>query len=124
MDMLNILLLAKGYPSIKVGIGISTAQELVVKAGRRDVGIHSNVCIGSAVTKSSNLSSLGFKNGLEPIVISSCTHNNIIEKLVNIYGEGSRSWFTIHTEPQYETYYDANIVKSEFEKWIYKGMKE
>ena len=39
MGKLNELLKKRSLPQIKVGIGMSTAQELVVKAGRKDVGI-------------------------------------------------------------------------------------
>jgi peptidyl-tRNA hydrolase len=35
MKMLNKLLDEKGFSRISVGIGVSTAQELVVKAGRK-----------------------------------------------------------------------------------------
>ena len=40
---------------------MSTAQELVIKAGRKDVGINSKVGLGKAVTRASNFSSLGNK---------------------------------------------------------------
>lgn len=62
LKMLNKLLQKRDYPTIRAGIGMSTAQELVIKAGRKDVGINNKVWIGSAVTKASNLSSLGSKN--------------------------------------------------------------
>ena len=39
MKMLNQLLEDAGYPTIKVGVGVSSAQELVVKAGRKNVGM-------------------------------------------------------------------------------------
>ncbi len=61
MKMLNKLLAERSLSKIRVGIGMSTAQELVVKAGRKDVGINSKVWIGKAVTRASNLSSLGNK---------------------------------------------------------------
>lgn len=124
MKMLNILLKDKNYPTISVGIGISSAQELVVKAGRKDVGINSKVWIGDAVTKSSNLASLGSKNGLKAIVISSCTHSNIIDKFVRKNGEEARSWFTCHSDAKHGTYYDASIIKTEFDKWINDGMED
>lgn len=82
MKMLNKLLDEKGFSRISVGIGVSTAQELVVKAGRKDVGINNSVWIGDAVTKASNLSSLGNKNGYKSIVLSSLTHSNIIDLLL------------------------------------------
>lgn len=124
MKMLNKLLEQKGFPSISVGIGISSSQELVVKAGRKDVGINNKVWIGNAVTTASNLSSLGNKNGLKPIVISSLTYYNIIDILVEKDGEEARSWFKERYHPEYGTYYDANIIKVDFNNWINDGMKD
>lgn len=43
MKMLNQLFREHNLPEIKVGIGMSTAQELVVKAGRKGVGINSKI---------------------------------------------------------------------------------
>ena len=39
--MLNNLLINKGYKTIRVGIGVSSAQELIIKAGRKNTGINS-----------------------------------------------------------------------------------
>ena len=50
LKMLNNLLALKKYPTIAVGIGVGTAEELIVKAGRKDVGINNPVWIGDAVT--------------------------------------------------------------------------
>ena len=122
MNMLNKLLVEKGYPTISVGIGMSTAKELVVKAGRKDVGINSKVWIGKAVTKASNLSSLGSKNGLRTLVYSESSYNNFIDKLIEEDGEKAKSWFTKHATIDYGTYYDASIIKLTFDKWIEEGM--
>jgi class 3 adenylate cyclase len=122
MKMLNKLLSDKNYPTISVGIGMSTAEELVVKAGREDVGINSKVWIGKAVTTASNLSSLGSKNGLKQIVFSSCSYNNFIDELVSRSGEKAKEWFTQRYSSSYGTYYDANIVKTDFDDWIDEGM--
>lgn len=122
MKMLNKLLEDKGYPTIEVGIGMSTAQELVVKAGRKDVGINSKVWIGDAVAKASNLSSLGNKNGLSSIVYSSCSYTNFIDKLTEKNSE-AKSWFKEHYSTDYGTYYSANIIKSDFDQWVSNGMK-
>ncbi len=124
MKMLNKLLADKKFPTVSVGIGVATAQELVVKAGRKDVGINSKVWIGDAVTKASNLSSLGNKNGLKPIVFSSSSYNNFINQLVENNGDDAKGWFTEHTNTEYGTYYDADIIKSDFNDWINNGMKE
>ena len=81
MGMLNKLLSDRSLPNISVGIGMSTAKELVIKAGRKNVGINSKVWIGKAVTTASNLSSLGNKNGRKSLVYSVCSYNNFIEGL-------------------------------------------
>ena len=123
MNMLNKLLVDKGFSTINVGIGVSTAQELVVKAGRKDVGINNSVWIGDAVTKASNLSSLGNKNGYMSIVLSSLTHSNIINLFVEGNGIKSKSWFSQKYDPKIGTFYVSGIIKSNFNEWIDNGMK-
>lgn len=49
LKMLNNLLALKKYPTIAVGIGVGTAEELIVKAGRKDVGINNPVWILSLI---------------------------------------------------------------------------
>lgn len=123
MKMLNKLLEERFLPKIKVGIGMSTAQELVVKAGRKDVGINSKVWIGKAVTRAANFSSLGNKKGNSPLVYSSCSYSNFIEKLEEENkGAKPREWFTYHEDEGDGAYYTANIVDSGFDKWIKDGM--
>lgn len=125
MKMLNALLKTKGFPEIAVGIGMSTDKELVVKAGRKDVGINNLVWIGKAVTLASKLSSLGNKNGRKPIVFSSCSYSNIIDKYVTLKGESSKSWFKLEFNTEYGgNYYLADIIYSEFDNWIMGGMKD
>lgn len=125
MKMLNQLLHARSLPEIKVGIGMSSAQELVIKAGRKDVGINNKVWIGKAVTRASNLSSLGNKNGNSALVYSSCAYINFIDKLKTVSGEKAKDWFKYHSDEGYGEYYTAdNIIKTDFDKWISNGMKE
>lgn len=125
MRMLNELLKKRSLPQIKVGIGMSTAQELVVKAGRKDVGINNKVWIGKAVTKASNLSSIGNKNGNSPLVYSESSYNNFINLLVEKdKTKDPKSWFTYHSDDKNGGYYTANIVKIGFDTWISNGMKD
>lgn len=125
MKMLNALLSERSLPSIKVGIGMSTDKELVVKAGRKDVGINNKVWIGKAVTKASNFSSIGNKNGNSAIVYSTCSYTNFIKQLVNNHpNEDPRKWFTYHNDAENGGYYTANIIKTEFDNWISSGMKD
>lgn len=125
IKMLNKLLRQKGFPNIEVGIGLSTAQELVVKAGRKDVGINNSVWIGDAVTKAANLSSLGNKNGHQSIVMSDLTYLNMIDNLKNGNEQQDvESWFTERYDEKYGIYYDADVIKIEFNEWISDGMPE
>lgn len=124
MKMLNKLLADRSLPKINVGIGMSTAQELVVKAGRKDVGINSKVWIGKAVTRASNFSSLGNKKGNPALVYANCSYINFIDKLKEVSGEKAKDWFKHHLDEGDGAYYTANIVKSNFDKWISNGMND
>lgn len=124
MNMLNKLLSSRSLPEIKVGVGMSTAQELVVKAGRKDVAINSKVWIGKAVTRASNLSSLGNKNGNAALVFSNCSYINFIDRLKEVSGEKAKDWFTYHSDEGEGAYYTANIIKTGFDNWISGGMKD
>jgi len=119
LKMLNKLLSERNMPKIKVGIGISTDKELVVKTGRKGVGINSSVWIGDAVTKASNLSSLGNKNGYAPIVMGGIVYDNIIEGLQERNSSKDvKSWFTERNTNDFGRFYDANIIKEQFDSWI------
>lgn len=123
IKMLNKLLVNKGYDTINVGIGVSTAQELIVKAGRKNTGINSKVWIGEAVTKASKLSSLGNKNYIKPIVFSSITYENIIE-IWEKEAPDARSWFNQNYSIDYGKYYHGDIIQVGFNNWIEKGMPD
>lgn len=123
MKMLNKLLEKKYYPTIKVGIGMSTAKELVVKAGRKNASINNKVWIGDAVTKASNLSSLGNKDGVSPIVFSELSYTKFIEQLVeNNKNKNPKSWFEEESTYEYGIYYSADIIEENFYNWIKNGM--
>lgn len=125
INMLNKLLAEKTYPTISAGIGVGTAKELIVKAGRKGVGINNPVWIGDAVTGASNLSSIASKDGHAPIALSELTYINTIEELKKINSEKDvESWFTEYTDDDLGTYYCADIVKHVFNEWIENGMKD
>lgn len=122
MRMLNKLLFERSFPEIKVGIGLSTAQELVVKAGRKDIGINSKVWIGKAVTRASKLSSLGNKEGNLELLYSKCSYINFIDALDKENpGQNVKSWFICHRDTENGEYYMASIVESDFDSWISDG---
>lgn len=123
MKMLNTTLKDKSFPTIKVGIEMATAQELVVKAGRKGVGINNKVWIGKAVTTASNLSGIGNKNGYKSVVIAELSYINFIDKLVELCGEDSKKWFREHFDFNMGRYYDTSTIISDFNDWIDAGMQ-
>ena len=124
MEMLNKLLQNKNMKTIKVGIGVSTAQELVVKAGREKTGINNLVWIGKAVTFASKFSSLANSNGYNNIIFSGNFYNSFIGELKNNNeNKNVESWFKQHRDSKLGYFYDCDIIKSEFNDWIENGMK-
>ena len=124
MKMLNKLLKQHSLPEIKVGIGLSSAQELVVKAGRKGVGINSKIWIGKAVTRACHYANYGNKDGNPAIVFGSCSYNNMIDQLIkNDPDKNPKGWFTYHKDEGEGDYYTANIIKTGFDNWINSGMK-
>ena len=124
LKMLNKLYNNNGWDGISAGIGISTARELVVKAGRKGIGINNKVWIGDAVTKASNLSSLGSNGTYKSIILSNCTYINTINAMIKDNGEKAKSWFTEHYSLDFGTFYDASLLISGFDNWIESGMKD
>ncbi len=123
LKMLNMMLKERDLPTIKAGIGMSTAKELVVKAGRKDVGINSQIWIGKAVSVASNLASLGNKNGIAPCVYSELSYNNFIKEMEkNNSDRKPKDWFKYYKDEDVGDYYSANIVKIAFNDWIESGM--
>ena len=126
IDMLNKLLKKHNFDKIKAGIGLATALELVVKAGRKGADINSKVWIGKAVTIASKLSSLGEKDGEKRIVISSTAHHNILKYYKTIKKDTSatnnfKSWFQENNDYTY-TCYTGSVIKTKFNNWINEGM--
>lgn len=125
MEMLNKLLKNHNLPEIKVGIGQSTAQELVVKAGRKGVGINSKIWIGKAVTRACHYANYGNKNGNSALVFAKTSYDCFIDKMKEANpNKDVESWFTYHKDEGEGAYYTAGLVKTEFNDWIRAGMKD
>lgn len=120
MKMFNKLLAENKYPNIGVGIGLGCDEELVIKAGRSGTGINDKIWIGKAVVDASNLSSIANRHGYEKIAMNSCFYTNLMDKY-----KKHLDWFTKVPKSNHfeETFYQCNIIKSSFNKWIEDGMK-
>lgn len=116
INMFNKLLENRGKNKIKVGIGMSSDKELIVKAGRKGVSINSKVWIGEAVTVASKLSSYGDKDYRPRIMYSSLAYNNFIEDFEKSNPDSNvRDWFTYRSELNA---YESGIIMSEFNNWV------
>lgn len=118
--MLNELLKTAQLAPIEVGIGMSTDNELVVSACYNYDG-NSKVWIGNAVSKASNLSSIGSKNGNPRIVFSEESYKKIIKRLIITYKDKKpHNWFTYNCDRNGRNgiYYTTSIFKKDFKQWI------
>lgn len=77
--MLNKLLKQHKLPSIKIGIGLATSKTLVIKAGRKYVGINDKIWIGNSVIDASNFSAIANTGNFGAIVMSPNFYKYILE---------------------------------------------
>lgn len=121
INMFNKMLEQRGIDPIRVGIGMSTGCDLVIKTGRKGVGINEKVWIGTAVTEASNLSSLGDKNSYRRLMYSSLSYSNFIDGLkARNSKKDVEKWFTSIDDPtpNIDIAYNASVIKSAFDEWI------
>ncbi|EHR9039708.1 adenylate/guanylate cyclase domain-containing protein [Clostridium perfringens] len=119
IKMLNKLLINNGYEEIKIGIGMATDKELVIKAGRKTSGINAKVWIGKAVTEAANLSGVANKGlNFHPIAIAPITYNNLNEHNKELCKQD-----TYYRNNSPITYYKADAVYTDVVEWINNGME-
>jgi hypothetical protein len=121
IEMFNKMLWRRGIEPIKAGIGMSTGCDLVIKTGRKGIGINEKVWIGTAVTEASNLSSLGDKNDYRRLMYSWRSYINFIDGLKARNSEKDvEKWFTSINNPipNIGNVYNADIIQSTFNEWI------
>ena len=112
------ILSKKGFPTFSYGIGLGVSEDLIVKAGKKGTGINDLVWIGDAVVDASNMSSIGNKNGFDPIVMDFCFYDNIKDIAVtskNKYGDWIHEKYSSALN---KTVYHGTIIMSAFDKWI------
>ena len=100
---------------------MSTGCDLVIKTGRKGVGINEKVWIGKAVTEASNLSSLGDKDGYSRLMYSWRSYSNFIDGLKDqCSNQNVKNWFTpiISLIPNIDIVYNADIIILDFNNWI------
>lgn len=116
--MFKKILSKKGFPVFTYSIGLGLSEELIIKAGKKGSGINDLIWIGDAVIDASNLSSIGNKDGFEPIVMDFCFYENIRQvdaSSKNKYGD----WINKKYSTSLGVYvYHTDIVNTAFNDWV------
>lgn len=126
LQMLNKVLEEKNFPTFQAGIGISTAKELVVKAGRRRSQVNNLVWIGEATSRAAKLSDKAkTEECLEAIAMSDSFFNSIIPLIRKSHpDEQVDQWFAAKEDENHNLYYGADIIMTDFNKWIENGFQD
>ena len=116
VKMLNKIFNKYGYPQIKVGIGLATGHDLIIKAGKKGTGINDRIWIGDAVVDACNLANKAGRNGKGTIGISSIAYNNFIELLEESHeNRNVHNWFTYNS---LDRAYYCDTIMTGFDDWI------
>ncbi|QVK20643.1 adenylate cyclase [Mycoplasmatota bacterium] len=123
IKMVNILLNNRNLPTYKIGIGMSTNKEFVIKTCSEMTEVNNKLWMGRTIDEAMNLAKISNSVSEDKIAFGETSYMNFIESLI-LESEESKSWFTEHKHPEYNKYYTASISITEFDNWIKNGMKE
>lgn len=116
IKMLNEILRQNNFEQIKVGIGLATGKDLIIKAGEKDSGINDVLFIGNAVVYASKNASEANKSIKYPIIADSCFYQNIDDKKKELI----KNELTLFGRKVYA----GDFVNSNMEKWVNNGFKD
>ena len=123
IKMLNKLFQREELRQIRVGIGVSVGQDLIVKAGKKGSGINDKIWIGNAVVKACNLANVAGRNGKNIIAYSKMTYDNfinvMIEDMKNKDEQEIKGWFKYDYN---ENAYFADIIYPNEVDWMDKNI--
>ncbi|XMB66905.1 adenylate cyclase [Mycoplasmatota bacterium zrk1] len=123
IKMVNMLLNNRNLPTYKIGIGMSTNKEFVIKTCSEMTEVNNKLWMGRTIDEAMNLAKISNNVSEDKIAFGETSYMNFIESLI-LESEESKSWFTEHKHPEYSKYYTASISITEFDNWIKNGMKE
>ena len=124
LKMLNKLLAQRQMKTIRVGIGISTAIDLVVKANKNNNNINSKVWIGKGVTYAAKLSSCANHKNKKCILLTSEFYNNIKQFIYEKYPDLNTNKIEEYKYQEFGVVYGIDLYNLEFDNWIEGGMKK
>ena len=112
IKMLNKLLSKNNLIPLKVGIGLGESKTLVIKAGRKNIGINDNIWIGDSVIDASNFSSIANTGSFKNIVMSPVFYKYLTEE----HGE-VKSFFKKQSSV-FGYCYSGDVIIANFNNWI------
>jgi len=78
VDVLNVCYAKRGYPQIRVGIGIAYGQVLMIKAGQKSSGVNEVAWMGKLVGEAARLCSYGNRTYQDKrIMVSNVFYDNL-----------------------------------------------
>ena len=125
IEMINKGLSDKKWPELQIGIGLGyDANELVIKTGEKGSGFNDFVWIGNAVVDASNCCGIANKGTFKPIVVSSFFYEKIKNEKANKDFNYDHYFKKLYSSDCKGYVYHANLVNTDFNEWIKKGMKQ
>ena len=123
LKMLNKLLLKRQMKTIRVGIGISTDIDLVVKAIDNKKDINCKVWIGRGITYAAKLSSCANHKNKKCILFTSEFYNSINQFLYKKYLNLNTNKLEKYNYQEFGVVYGIELYNQKFDSWIDEGMK-
>ena len=114
IQVLNKKLEAKGYNTIKIGIGIAKGDALMVQAGYKGSGLNDVIWMGNVVNSACHLCGSANKNGNSIINISAEVYDELEGKL----GYNNVPYQEMLSRPFGENYYTGNVIAHYIEEWL------
>lgn len=111
IDILNVKLEKKGYQEISVGIGVSDAESLYIKAGYSGSGVNEVVWVGKVVGEAAKLCSFGNKTWRDKeIMVSS--------KVYSCLTDHNKSLLSWNSDREC---YHGNVIDTSMNGWVSKN---
>lgn len=114
IEVLNKKLEAKGYSTIKIGIGIAKGDALMVQAGYKGSGLNDVIWMGNVVNYACHLCESANKNGNSLINISEEVYDDLEGKL----GYNNVPYQDMMKRPEGESYYTGDVIARYIEEWL------
>lgn len=121
--MFQQILEDNNFPTFEIGIGLGTAEDLIIRAGKKGTGISDYIWIGDSVIDASKLSNQGNCDGFDTIVMNSCFYDNIKDFKANDDYKYSYYFKEKYSDKLEENVYHGDMINIDFNDWIDGGMR-